>query len=262
MNARTGQEVEVWEHAKHVMENPELFGLHPSAVADMGAAQYAQDADLRRQLLIDVMKRGWIRVRSHKGRHVFETANINDNVLYTILEFAQAHNMWDNERVMVNDVTKPEGHGTTSLTVGQLQKQFGIGEQLSRVRNDEHSIITVWTNIEDAKSERDAKIEEVLAAVIDDLSLMAGPEHVPWSLREEKDNLDQLKLVARVENWNMLTESPLEPRPLLGAKTSLERLRKIAEGAAKMIERRLTRIVPSLVASGDIEVACKTVSRL
>lgn len=260
LNARTGQEIEAWEHAQKVIENPELFGLHPDAVSDKQRAVHAQDAEMRRQLLIDVMKRGWIRVRSYKGRNVFETANVNDNALYSILEFAQRHNMWDNERLVINDVTKPGEHGTSVMTVGQLQKQFGMGEQLTNVRKDGHSKITVWTELKEG--EHGNEIRKLRGLLADALHTILDPAHVPWRITQSTDNVDGQTFEAVAYNYNMLTEGELEPMPVYNLKTGMEHLNKLVENASVMLRRNLEGVFPSEVSAGTMEIEQHTTMRM
>lgn len=258
LNSRTGDDIEVFEHAKHVIENPELFGLQPQAVAGKEGAMYAQDPELRRNLLIDVMKRGWIRVRSHRGRNVFETAHVNDDVLYSVLEFAQKHNMWDNETLLISDVTKPEGYGVTQLSVGQLQKQFGMAEQLADVRTGSHSLVEVWTNVVDD----DVVKESIRECVRGNLHLIVDPVQVPWLMRESKDNLGQLKIEVALFNHNMYTGEELEAVPLVDIKTPTEHLTKIAESLSHATGLSFNHYHAGLVSSGDLEVTVKTTSRI
>jgi len=260
LNARTGEEIEVWEHAKTVLENPTKFGLHPDAVSDKSQAVYAKDPGMRRQLLTDVMKRGWIRVRSYKGRNVFETAGVNDDALYSILEFAQAHNMWDNDRVLINDVTKPEGHGSMSMTVGQLQKQFGMGEQLVNVRKVGRCTATVWTDlIEGVDGPEIQRLRELLVYAV---HLILDPSHVPWSVTETRDNQDQMKFEIVAYNYSMLTESELHPMPVYGLKTPMEHLDKMMQGVNNVLNTSIKRELPGKFSAGVIEVEQHTITRL
>lgn len=264
LNARTGEEVEVWEHAKHVIDNPELFGLSPQAVSGKQGAMYAQDADLRRQLLTDVMKRDWIRVRSHRGRHVFETAGLDDDALYSILEFAQRHNMWDNEQIMINDVTKPEGHGTTTMTVGQLQKQFGLGEQLTNVRKTAIGIVELWSQIEPKSADRD-RLKEMLTTNVD---LVAGWDHAAWSLRETKDRDGNLKFEVQVYNRNVETCEQLDTgRFQLSSRAykiqnSDDVVREITEMVAHCVEQSAERVFPAQLSGGTLQCECRTVKAM
>ncbi len=129
LNSRTGEDVPVFEHARAVLQNPERYGLTKPDVAGKEAAIDSADATARRQLLLDVMQRGWIRVRAAKGYNVFEAASMNDDVLYSIFMFAKKNHWWDTDRIAIHNVLNPGEFGAMDLTIGELATQLGVGTE-------------------------------------------------------------------------------------------------------------------------------------
>lgn len=102
LNARTGEEVEVSEHLTAVLSNPEQFGLHLQDAP-------SRDPESRRKILTDVIRNGWIRVRTYRNQYTFECWQINDDVLFTILEFTDRHKFWDTESLDIHEVGRAGG---------------------------------------------------------------------------------------------------------------------------------------------------------
>lgn len=61
--------VEVFEHLSDVLQDPRKYGLTASVLTREPGEQ---DDVHRRRVLVEVLKKGWIRARSHKGYTVFE----------------------------------------------------------------------------------------------------------------------------------------------------------------------------------------------
>ena len=76
-----GRVVQIGEHLAAVLANPDMFGEPPRRRAN-------EDLDAYRvRVLKRVFERGWIRVRSHDGRTVFEYWRWSPEVADTVWDF-------------------------------------------------------------------------------------------------------------------------------------------------------------------------------
>lgn len=67
IDTRTGEMLQIYEHFDAVINEPERFGIEPERVKGKAGDQQA-----RQDILTDVIKNGWMRVRLHAGGVVFE----------------------------------------------------------------------------------------------------------------------------------------------------------------------------------------------
>jgi hypothetical protein len=84
LHTRSGRWEPVFEHLDAILEDPKNYGLSDIQVA-VKRGESAEDR--RERVLIAAMKKGWIRVRSHRGYTVFEYWKLNRRVADAIFEF-------------------------------------------------------------------------------------------------------------------------------------------------------------------------------
>jgi hypothetical protein len=121
----TGEVIEVQDHASEVVRSPERFGLSLGDVR--GLVPHAVPRDERVRILIEVMKRGWIRIRFARGRKVIETWTTDHRLWrHSVARFLDATGAWDCELVQVNEVSS----GKTCLRrVIDLRREAACGGQ-------------------------------------------------------------------------------------------------------------------------------------
>lgn len=86
----SGKQVEVFEHFSDVLRFPRKYGVREEAIARLPGEQ---DDVHRRRVLTEVLKKNWIRVRSHKGYTVFEFWKLTNRVADTIWGFV-SETLW------------------------------------------------------------------------------------------------------------------------------------------------------------------------
>ncbi|GAG10953.1 unnamed protein product [marine sediment metagenome] len=84
IHSRSERWVPVYEHLSAVMEDPRTYGLSDIQVRQK-RGETAEDH--RERVLIAMMKKGWIRARSHQGYTVFEYWKLNRRVADAIFMF-------------------------------------------------------------------------------------------------------------------------------------------------------------------------------
>lgn len=134
IKAKTGEEVGAFEHLDAVLKGPAMFGLVPEATHELAPNAFSATPEARRDILTRVIRNGWIRVRMHRKAKIAECWRAKDDVLYSLFEFAQRHNMWDNERITINELGSASGARGFTMTVGQLHKQFTPVESRQHLR--------------------------------------------------------------------------------------------------------------------------------
>lgn len=84
LHSRSERWESVYEHLSAVMDDPQSYGFSDIAVRQK-RGETAEDH--RERVLIAMMKKGWIRVRSHRGYTVFEYWKLNRRVADAIFLF-------------------------------------------------------------------------------------------------------------------------------------------------------------------------------
>jgi len=106
-----GELIEVWDHFEFVREHPEMFGFTPAQIKRFfGVSKKKPKAELRQELLSEVLRRDWIRLRVTNEYH-FQYWRLDE---------------WTLERIR---------KALSALTVGEYDVVI-LGE-LSRGRHDE-----------------------------------------------------------------------------------------------------------------------------
>lgn len=80
----TGRSVAIFEHLNAVTTNPRAFGLTQD---NMVKRPREPEEDYRRRVLTEVLRKGWIRVRSYQGFTVFEYWKLSRRVADAVCEF-------------------------------------------------------------------------------------------------------------------------------------------------------------------------------
>lgn len=68
VDTQTGETVQIYEHFESVLREPERYGIESARVEGTSVA----NLQAREEILTDVIKNGWMRVRLHAGGVVFE----------------------------------------------------------------------------------------------------------------------------------------------------------------------------------------------
>lgn len=188
LNSATGEEVEAYEHLGTALKDPARFGLAPASVK-----HFRNTPENRKELLTRVIRNGWIRVRMYKNAKVFECWRINDDVLFTILEFAHRHHMWDSERISIHELIR---RGGMNLTVGQLKQQLSPGEFAASLTTRREPD-TYLLEIRQAGGKK-LDWERTRAVLVNEMIALNENQKVTAFLTEEVGKSFQLKVI----NWD------------------------------------------------------------
>jgi hypothetical protein len=141
INGRTGESIEVFEHAGEVVNHPERFGY---TSGDLLIQNFnPSDAESRRELLKDVMLRGWIRVRFTGGRasrRVVELWAYTNRARDALDMWLTETGAWDNEQVEVHEL-RPPGRSWTK-PVKDIKYTYEPVESCQRASDPEEA--TGW----------------------------------------------------------------------------------------------------------------------
>lgn len=99
-----GEFVEVPEHFEFVRDNHALFGFKPHEIQRFFEVTKKNKAELRQELLTEVIRRDWIRLRLTKQWH-FQYWRLDDWTLVRIREALKKWNAWENDIVFMGELS-------------------------------------------------------------------------------------------------------------------------------------------------------------
>jgi hypothetical protein len=108
VNGRTGETIEVFEHASEVIKDPTRFGY--TSDSPLIQAFRPDDPQSRRDLLKDVVLKGWIRIRFTGGRasrRVAELWSYTNRARDALDMFLTETGAWDTETVEIHELRPP-----------------------------------------------------------------------------------------------------------------------------------------------------------
>lgn len=91
LNIKTGETIKIYDHFSAVKENPEKFGLK-------------EVVGKRKQVLRQVFKNGWMRIRSHWRRVVFEFDDETINAMNFVHSFLRDHSFGPLTTIKINNL--------------------------------------------------------------------------------------------------------------------------------------------------------------
>jgi len=103
-----GKFQEVTEHFSEVREDPTRFGF-----SEAEAASWTREED-RARVLREVVRRGWIRVRGHRGFTTFDVPELSQDSLWKLKEFLQQANAFGEDPIRVHEVATGTIHNETA----------------------------------------------------------------------------------------------------------------------------------------------------
>jgi len=122
-------------HTEYIIKHPTQFGYTRRELNNRGyKLPFAGDDQT---LEIEAMHNGWIRVRQHKSYLTYNFSGFDDWTLARIRMHINKAGLWDNDRVMIMDISK-EGYGPAEVTVGWLKSD----DALSLVSNVKTKVMT------------------------------------------------------------------------------------------------------------------------
>jgi hypothetical protein len=110
------QVIPVYDHLLSVQESPKKFGLTKKQFLGMKARGFS-----REEVLLEVLKKGWIRVRGHFHHTSFEGWGRADDIIAGVLIWAKKEKAWDEDRFLINNL---KNQTQLEITYGELKEKF------------------------------------------------------------------------------------------------------------------------------------------
>lgn len=105
-----GKSIAVIEHFDEVRSKPRQFGF-----TEKQAAKWTRED--RELVLRQVIGRGWIRVRGHRGFTTFEVDELTGDTIFRIKEHLQRTQAWPQEQIRVGEIRHGRVHNETAAWI-------------------------------------------------------------------------------------------------------------------------------------------------
>jgi hypothetical protein len=112
-----GETIQIPDHFKYLLENPEKFGFQKGELAHVA---WELKGDNREKLMSLAFQRGWIRVREQKGFTIFQFWERTQSVIDRVKNHLPVLNLSPQDQLAVTENLKKEKYKTT------VERFFGI----------------------------------------------------------------------------------------------------------------------------------------